>query len=55
MIHYGVTQSAQIAVARGRAETLAGTNVTGNGVLPGPTASDGGRPLRGGTGARRRH
>lgn len=41
MIHYGVTKTAQIAVARGLAETLTGTNVTVNSVLPGPTASEG--------------
>jgi NAD(P)-dependent dehydrogenase (short-subunit alcohol dehydrogenase family) len=41
MIHYGVTKTAQIAVARGLAETLAGTNVTVNSVLPGPTSSEG--------------
>src|SRR5271155_2141110 len=41
MIHYGVTKTAQIAVARGLAETLAGTDVTVNSVLPGPTASEG--------------
>ena len=41
MIHYGVTKTAQIAVARGLAETLAGTNVTVNSVLPGPTGSEG--------------
>jgi NAD(P)-dependent dehydrogenase (short-subunit alcohol dehydrogenase family) len=41
MIHYGVTKTAQIAVARGLAETLVGTNVTVNCVLPGPTASEG--------------
>jgi len=41
MIHYGVTKTAQLAVARGLAETLAGTNVTVNSVLPGPTASEG--------------
>jgi NAD(P)-dependent dehydrogenase (short-subunit alcohol dehydrogenase family) len=41
MIHYGMTKTAQIAVARGLAETLAGTNVTVNSVLPGPTASEG--------------
>jgi NAD(P)-dependent dehydrogenase (short-subunit alcohol dehydrogenase family) len=34
MIHYGVTKTAQIAVARGLAESLAGTNVTVNSVLP---------------------
>jgi NAD(P)-dependent dehydrogenase (short-subunit alcohol dehydrogenase family) len=41
MIHYGVTKTAQIAIARGLAESLAGTNVTVNSVLPGPTASEG--------------
>lgn len=41
MIHYGVTKTAQLAVARGLAETLAGTKVTVNSVLPGPTASEG--------------
>lgn len=41
MIHYGVTKTAQLAVARGLAETTAGTGVTVNSVLPGPTASEG--------------
>ena len=41
MIHYGMTKSAQIAVARGLAETTAGTGVTVNSVLPGPTRSRG--------------
>jgi NAD(P)-dependent dehydrogenase (short-subunit alcohol dehydrogenase family) len=41
MIHYGMTKTAQIAVARGIAETTKGTNVTVNSVLPGPTASEG--------------
>jgi NAD(P)-dependent dehydrogenase (short-subunit alcohol dehydrogenase family) len=41
MIHYGVTKTAQIAVARGIAETCAGTSVTCNAILPGPTASEG--------------
>jgi NAD(P)-dependent dehydrogenase (short-subunit alcohol dehydrogenase family) len=41
MIHYGMTKTAQIAVARGLAETVAGTGVTVNSVLPGPTASEG--------------
>ncbi|HEU4588228.1 MAG TPA: SDR family oxidoreductase [Gemmatimonadales bacterium] len=41
MIHYGVTKTAQLAVARGLAETLTGTGVTVNTVLPGPTASEG--------------
>jgi NAD(P)-dependent dehydrogenase (short-subunit alcohol dehydrogenase family) len=41
MIHYGMTKSAQIAVARGLAEAVAGTGVTVNSVLPGPTKSRG--------------
>lgn len=41
MIHYGMTKTAQVAVARGLAETTAGTGVTVNSVLPGPTASEG--------------
>jgi NAD(P)-dependent dehydrogenase (short-subunit alcohol dehydrogenase family) len=41
MIHYGMTKTAQLAVARGLAETLSGTGVTVNSVLPGPTASEG--------------
>lgn len=41
MIHYGMTKSAQIAVARGLAELTAGTGVTVNSVLPGPTRSEG--------------
>jgi NAD(P)-dependent dehydrogenase (short-subunit alcohol dehydrogenase family) len=36
-----MTKTAQLAVARGLAETLAGTGVTVNSVLPGPTASEG--------------
>jgi NAD(P)-dependent dehydrogenase (short-subunit alcohol dehydrogenase family) len=41
MIHYGMTKTAQLAVSRGLAETTAGTGVTVNAVLPGPTRSDG--------------
>jgi NAD(P)-dependent dehydrogenase (short-subunit alcohol dehydrogenase family) len=41
MIHYGMTKTAQLAVSRGLAETLAGTGVTVNCVLPGPTSSEG--------------
>ena len=41
MIHYGVTKTAQIAVARGLAELTKGTNITVNTVLPGPTLSEG--------------
>ena len=41
MIHYGMTKTAQLAVSRGLAETCAGTRVTVNAVLPGPTRSAG--------------
>lgn len=41
MIHYGMTKSAQLALARGLAETTAGSAVTVNSVLPGPTRSEG--------------
>jgi NAD(P)-dependent dehydrogenase (short-subunit alcohol dehydrogenase family) len=41
MIHYGMTKTAQLAVARGLAELCAGTGVTVNSVLPGPTHSAG--------------
>ncbi len=41
MIHYGMTKTAQLAVSRGLAETVAGTGITVNSVLPGPTKSRG--------------
>ncbi len=41
MIHYGMTKTAQLAVSRGLAELTAGTGVTVNSVLPGPTRSEG--------------
>jgi len=41
MVHYGMTKTAQLAVARGIAESFAGTNITVNSVLAGPTASEG--------------
>jgi NAD(P)-dependent dehydrogenase (short-subunit alcohol dehydrogenase family) len=41
MVHYGMTKTAQLAVSRGLAETVAGTGVTVNAVLPGPTRSEG--------------
>lgn len=41
MIPYGMTKTAQVAVARGLAESVAGTGVTVNSVLAGPTASEG--------------
>ena len=41
MIHYGVTKTAQVSLSRGLAETTAGTNVTVNSILAGPTLSEG--------------
>ena len=41
MIHYGMTKTAQLAIARGLAQSVAGTGVTVNAVLPGPTRSEG--------------
>jgi NAD(P)-dependent dehydrogenase (short-subunit alcohol dehydrogenase family) len=41
MVHYGVTKTAQLALSRGIAESVAGTGVTVNAVLPGPTRSEG--------------
>jgi NAD(P)-dependent dehydrogenase (short-subunit alcohol dehydrogenase family) len=41
MIHYGMTKTAQVAVARGIAEAVAGTGITVNSVLAGPTRSEG--------------
>jgi len=41
MIHYGMTKTAQVAVARGIAESVAGTGITVNSVLAGPTRSEG--------------
>ena len=41
MVHYGMTKTAQIAVARGIAESVAGSGVTVNSVLAGPTESEG--------------
>jgi NAD(P)-dependent dehydrogenase (short-subunit alcohol dehydrogenase family) len=40
MIDYGMTKTAQLAISRGLAESLAGTGVTVNAVLPGPTRSE---------------
>lgn len=41
MIHYGTTKTAQLAVSRGIAESVAKTGVTVNSILPGPTRSRG--------------
>jgi len=41
MIHYGVSKTAQVAVSRGLAESVAGTGITVNSILPGPTKSRG--------------
>jgi len=41
MVHYGMTKTAQLAISRGIAESIAGTGVTVNAVLPGPTSSEG--------------
>jgi NAD(P)-dependent dehydrogenase (short-subunit alcohol dehydrogenase family) len=41
MVHYGVTKTAEVAIARGIAESIAGTGVTTNSVLAGPTESEG--------------
>ena len=41
MIHYGMTKTAQVAIARGVAQTVVATGVTVNSVLVGPTASEG--------------
>ena len=41
MVHYGMTKTAQIAVARGVAESVAGSGVTVNSILAGPTESEG--------------
>jgi NAD(P)-dependent dehydrogenase (short-subunit alcohol dehydrogenase family) len=41
MVHYGMTKTAQVAVARGIAESVAGTGITLNSILAGPTDSEG--------------
>jgi NAD(P)-dependent dehydrogenase (short-subunit alcohol dehydrogenase family) len=41
MVHYGMTKTAQLAISRGIAESVAGTGITVNAVLPGPTRSEG--------------
>jgi len=41
MVHYGVTKTAMVSLARGLAKRMAGTGVTVNSILPGPTLSEG--------------
>jgi NAD(P)-dependent dehydrogenase (short-subunit alcohol dehydrogenase family) len=41
MIHYGVSKTALLSLSRGLAKRMAGSGVTVNAVLPGPTISDG--------------
>jgi len=41
MVHYGTTKLAQLGVARGLAESVSGSGVTVNSILPGPTRSEG--------------
>jgi NAD(P)-dependent dehydrogenase (short-subunit alcohol dehydrogenase family) len=41
MVQYGMTKTAQLAVSRGIAESIPGTGVTVNAVLPGPTLTEG--------------
>jgi NAD(P)-dependent dehydrogenase (short-subunit alcohol dehydrogenase family) len=41
MVHYGMTKTAQVAIARGIAESVAGSGVTVNSILAGPTESEG--------------
>lgn len=45
MVHYGMTKTAELALSRGMAQEVAGTGVTVNSVLPGPTISDGVRRM----------
>jgi NAD(P)-dependent dehydrogenase (short-subunit alcohol dehydrogenase family) len=45
MVHYGMTKTAQLAVARGFAESVPGSGVTVNAVLPGPTMTEGMREM----------
>ena len=46
MIHYGMTKTAQLSISHGLAIELAGTGVTVNTVLPGPTRTENSEQLR---------
>lgn len=45
MVHYGTSKTAQLAVSRGMAESVAGSGVTVNAILPGPTLTEGVRGM----------
>lgn len=45
MVHYGVSKAALQGVSRGLAKVLAGSGVTVNAILPGPTRTDGSKAM----------